>query len=248
MPGEPLTGGPAVEAFLFGKMPAHGDFVSRGLADETIEAGDAAIADAVARAIHDWDAEWDDVYVETPVWRFIATPGVLGPTWLAGVFMPSVDAVGRQFPLVGGFAATTMALLAETGSTGAALDAAEGALRQALLDVRPVDAVLAQLADIAAAQFGPARQAGDPAALFAAGLLSALEAAPWSPRALWWVAGGESELTLHSDGPLTGEMLAGLFRRAPTPQADLREAADSAVADMVSSPDADADGAEVRQA
>ena len=40
--------GAGVAAFLFGKLPAHGDFISRGLDDETIEAADAAMADIVA--------------------------------------------------------------------------------------------------------------------------------------------------------------------------------------------------------
>ena len=34
-----------------------------------------------------------------PIWRFALAPGVAGPLPMLGVMMPSVDRVGRQFPL-----------------------------------------------------------------------------------------------------------------------------------------------------
>jgi hypothetical protein len=71
---ESLTVECPVGAWLFGKMPAHGDFISRWLEDDAVAAGDAVIAEALAMAAHRWDSEWDEVYVETPVWRFMATP------------------------------------------------------------------------------------------------------------------------------------------------------------------------------
>lgn len=39
-------------------------------------------------------------YLTSPVWRFAIAPGVLGPEGLGGVMMPSVDRVGRYFPLI----------------------------------------------------------------------------------------------------------------------------------------------------
>jgi type VI secretion system protein ImpM len=42
---------------------------------------------------------WLDRYLTAPVWRFILTPGVLGARGWAGVLLPSVDRVGRYFPL-----------------------------------------------------------------------------------------------------------------------------------------------------
>ncbi|BCW90488.1 hypothetical protein sos41_36580 [Alphaproteobacteria bacterium SO-S41] len=200
--------------WLFGKMPAHGDFISRGLDDETVEAGDCAVAEAIAAASAHWDMQWDDVYVETPVWRFLATPGALGRDWLTGVFIPSVDAVGRQFPLLAGFAAPTLALLARPEATAAALDEAEALARSALLDALSVDTVLGGLADIAARAFGAdAAAKGDPIAIFAGDMLRHMESAPWGAQSLWWVAGDTTQLKL--EGALSGETLAQLFRRAP---------------------------------
>lgn len=200
--------------WLFGKMPAHGDFISRGLDDETVEAGDGAVAEAIAAASAHWDMQWDDVYVETPVWRFLATPGALGRDWLTGVFLPSVDAVGRQFPLLAGFAAPTLALLARPEATAAALDEAEALARAALLEALSVDTVLGALAEIAARAFGPGAAAmGDPIAVFAGDMLRHMESSPWGAQSLWWVAGEATQLRL--EGALSGETLAQLFRRAP---------------------------------
>lgn len=218
MSGDFVIGALAVAPWLFGKMPAHGDFISRGLDDETVEAGDGAVAEAVALAMSHWDLAWDEVYVETPVWRFLAAPGVMGRDWLAGVFLPSVDAVGRQFPLLAGFAAPTLALLARWDATSRALDEVEALARAALLDGLSVDAVLGQLGEIGERLFGPAAAAqGDPVAVFAGDLLRQMEATPWGAQSLWWVAGGEERLTL--EGALNGEALTRLFRRAPEPLA-----------------------------
>jgi len=39
------------------------------------------------------------VYLVSPLWRFVLAPGVCGPNAAAGVVMPSIDRVGRYFPL-----------------------------------------------------------------------------------------------------------------------------------------------------
>lgn len=218
-------------------MPAHGDFVSRGMDDETVASGDTVLAEAIALAAHRWDAQWDDVYIETPVWRFMATPGVFGAMWTAGIFMASVDAVGRQYPLVSGFAAQTLALLAHGPATTAALDEAEAVARAALLDLLPIDAAHERLDDIAVKAFGDAPLAlGQPAG-FAVRQLSRLEAKPWTPESVWWVAGGGSELRLQIEGALTREALSQLFRPAAAPQATemAAEAVGSSPADAPSS-------------
>ena len=37
--------------------------------------------------------------MNSPIWRFVLLPGVIGEWMWAGVMMPSVDRVGRHFPL-----------------------------------------------------------------------------------------------------------------------------------------------------
>ncbi len=204
---------PGIAPFLFGKMPAHGDFISRGLDDETIEAADAAVAEAVTIAALKWDYRWDDVYVETPVWRFIAAPGVLGRDWTAGVFMASVDAVGRQFPLIAGFSSASLALIARGEVLTAVLDETETLARNALLEASSVDTLLAAL-DGAARRFAPA-ELTDPGEAFAAAALGCAQSAAWSAEGLFWVAGSQAIEPVALSGPLAGETLAALFQPAP---------------------------------
>ena len=43
--------------------------------------------------------QWLPIYLESPVWRFELAAGVCGQTEVVGLFLPSVDRVGRYFPL-----------------------------------------------------------------------------------------------------------------------------------------------------
>ena len=218
--------GAGVAPFVFGKLPAHGDFISRGLDDETIEAADAAVAEAITLAALRWDYRWDDIYVETPVWRFVAAPGVLGREWTAGVFMASVDAVGRQFPLVAGFSAPTLALIARGDTLAAALDDAESCARAALLEGRSVDAVLAAF-EAAARRFEP-QPSDDPGEAFAAAALLRGHAAGWAPEGVFWVAGAPALMPVTVTGALSGETLSGLFIPLPAPEPALEPALEPA--------------------
>jgi len=42
---------------------------------------------------------WLDIYLTSPVWRFALSAGCCGPDTILGVLIPSVDKVGRYFPL-----------------------------------------------------------------------------------------------------------------------------------------------------
>lgn len=211
-----------VAAFLFGKLPAHGDFISRGLDDDAIEAADAAVAEAVTIAALHWDHRWDDVYVETPVWRFLAAPGVIGREWTAGIFMASVDAVGRQFPLVAGFSAPNLALIARSDVLTAALDEAEALARTALIEGHSVDTALAAF-ERAARRFDP-QSCADPGEAFAAAALARAQSASWSAEGLFWVAGATTLDPVPVSGALGGEALAKLFQPLPLAPAAPMEA------------------------
>jgi type VI secretion system protein ImpM len=81
----------------YGKLPSLGDFASRRLDTGFIDPGGLL---ALREAAPD---TWLDDYLSSPSWRFLLTPGVLpgaaGSSGWAGVLMPSVDRVGRYFPL-----------------------------------------------------------------------------------------------------------------------------------------------------
>lgn len=89
---------PAQPGF-FGKLPCRGDFVSRRLSRRFIDHWDTWLQSAVASTRERLGAEWLDLYLTSPIWRFGFAGGLLGePAWV-GVLMPSVDKVGRYFPL-----------------------------------------------------------------------------------------------------------------------------------------------------
>jgi type VI secretion system protein ImpM len=45
---------------------------------------------------------WPEFYLTSPLWRFALASGACGPNAVGGVMMPSVDGVGRYFPLMVG--------------------------------------------------------------------------------------------------------------------------------------------------
>jgi type VI secretion system protein ImpM len=83
----------------YGKLPGLGDFASRRLPDEFIQKWDGWLQQVISSAQAGLGEEWLDRYLTMPIWRFAALPGVIGTSGWAGVLMPSVDRVGRQFPL-----------------------------------------------------------------------------------------------------------------------------------------------------
>jgi type VI secretion system protein ImpM len=88
-----------VTAGWFGKIPALGDFASRRLSPAFIHAWDDWLQRGFAASRAQLGADWLANYLNSPIWRFALMPGVCGPEAWAGLVMPSVDKVGRHFPL-----------------------------------------------------------------------------------------------------------------------------------------------------
>ena len=84
---------------FFGKVTSHGDFVARRLPAEFIQAWDGWLQAALQASRSDLGGRWLSTYLSSPLWRFVLAPGVCGAHAWAGVLMPSVDRVGRHFPL-----------------------------------------------------------------------------------------------------------------------------------------------------
>lgn len=84
---------------FYGKVPYLGDFVSRRLPAELVEPWDQWLQESLVATRGQLGAQWLDVYLTSPLWRFVLSPGVAGQGAWAGVLMPSVDRVGRYFPL-----------------------------------------------------------------------------------------------------------------------------------------------------
>ncbi len=92
---------PSRVAGWHGKLPALGDFATRRLDAGFVEPWDAWLSHGLAQ-LHQQPG-WLDAYLASPSWRFLLLPGVLpgaaGEHCWAGVLMPSVDRVGRYYPL-----------------------------------------------------------------------------------------------------------------------------------------------------
>jgi type VI secretion system protein ImpM len=88
-----------VEVGLFGKLPSHGDFLRRRASDAFVSAWDAWLQDCMAASRSALGERWLEVYLTSPAWRFTGAAGACGPAPVAGVMVPSVDRVGRYFPL-----------------------------------------------------------------------------------------------------------------------------------------------------
>lgn len=84
---------------FYGKVPAVGDFVTRRLPGSFVHDWDQWLQGALAASREQLAERWLDAYLTSPIWRFALSPGLCGESGWAGIVMPSVDRVGRYFPL-----------------------------------------------------------------------------------------------------------------------------------------------------
>ncbi len=84
---------------FFGKIPSLGDFVTRDLPREFLDTWDDWLQQSIAGSKTALGDAWLNTYLTSPIWRFVLLPGVCGESGWAGILMPSVDKVGRYFPL-----------------------------------------------------------------------------------------------------------------------------------------------------
>ncbi|MEO5697678.1 MAG: type VI secretion system-associated protein TagF [Burkholderiaceae bacterium] len=83
----------------FGKIPNLGDFALRRLPDDFVRPWDDWLHDGMAQLRAASGAPWSAAYLVAPILRFWIAPGRLGDRGWAGLLMPSVDRVGRYYPL-----------------------------------------------------------------------------------------------------------------------------------------------------
>jgi type VI secretion system protein ImpM len=83
---------------IFGKLPAKRDFVSYNIPRPFLNGWESWLQAAIADSRHAMGDNWVHVFLTQPIWRFWCGPGVFGQA-AAGAIMPSVDGVGRYFPL-----------------------------------------------------------------------------------------------------------------------------------------------------
>lgn len=84
---------------FFGKLPTLGDFISRRLPRHFIDPWDQWLQSSMRASQEIHGDDWLSLFLVSPFWRFAISPGICGDTAWAGVIMPSVDRVGRYYPL-----------------------------------------------------------------------------------------------------------------------------------------------------
>jgi type VI secretion system protein ImpM len=82
-----------------GKLPQHGDFVSRRVRPEFREPWDRWLAAVLVKSRERLRERWQDAFLQAPAWRFVLVPGALSAEAWAGLLVPSVDSIGRYYPL-----------------------------------------------------------------------------------------------------------------------------------------------------
>jgi len=167
-------------AILFGKLPAHGDFVARGLGAAERDALDAWLAGSLADARAGSGDDFAEMYDRAPPWRFAWDDG---GTWTAGAMAPSIDGIGRRYPVmvaVRGLAADTV---------GGAAAAAESLIYDALAGGRTADA-------LAGAMAAAPRSPG----------------AEWTREAGWWTVDEQGSVAMRVDGAMPAGLIGTMLR------------------------------------
>ena len=83
---------------LFGKLPQKRDFMSVNLPHAVLNPFETWLQSAVAASRQEIGRNWENYFLVAPIWRFWLGKEILG-TACTGCLMPSVDQVGRYFPL-----------------------------------------------------------------------------------------------------------------------------------------------------
>jgi type VI secretion system protein ImpM len=213
-----MSAGPkSVATGWYGKVPARGDFVSRGIEPALLAVWDAWLQSGLKHAAQALGpADFELRLRGFPPWRWLAWPD--GPTGdpCAGVLVASQDRVGRAFPLL--------------------LQQHLAGERLARLGWLEIDAALARLSQAATAAADPVHGVAFEAALSALGNVfdasaparaparkrhSALQLLANSPgtASLWWTAPAEhtAPVPLGESWPPHTELLLDLLGAAPGP-------------------------------
>ncbi len=90
---------PLTEVGFYGKLPCRGDFLQRRAPQDFVDVWDAWLQECLHETRQRLQDAWLDTYLTGPVWRFVLSSGVCGDGAYAGILVPSVDRVGRYFPL-----------------------------------------------------------------------------------------------------------------------------------------------------
>jgi type VI secretion system protein ImpM len=158
-------------AGLFGKLPARRDFVARDLPQRFLDGFEPWLQAALAQSRETLGAAWLDHYLAAPIWRFWLSAPVFGIA-AQGALMPSVDGIGRYFPLLVAAVSPPGEAIAPPGPEAEPWFAR---VEAALLSALDEDGRLDPVVDAVRALPSPPRGRGTP---------------PAGPLTIWWTRGG----------------------------------------------------------
>jgi type VI secretion system protein ImpM len=83
---------------LYGKLPTKRDFIALGASRDFLNTWEPWLQSGVSASQSTLGKKWQDAFLRAPIWRFWLGADLCG-TSAIGAFMPSLDKVGRYFPL-----------------------------------------------------------------------------------------------------------------------------------------------------
>jgi type VI secretion system protein ImpM len=83
---------------LYGKLASKRDFIALSTPREFLAVWEPWIQGAVSASMLRLGAEWKPTFLMAPIWRFWLGSDLCGAA-VIGAFMPSLDGIGRYFPL-----------------------------------------------------------------------------------------------------------------------------------------------------
>jgi type VI secretion system protein ImpM len=83
---------------LYGKLPMKRDFISVSTPHAFLERWEPWLQGGISASRVALGPQWQDIFLRAPIWRFWLGTEICGVPAM-GSFMPSVDGVGRFFPL-----------------------------------------------------------------------------------------------------------------------------------------------------
>lgn len=226
-----------MNAGLYGKLPAKRDFVAFNTPRAFLGVWEPWLQAGVAISRQILGERWREAYLSAPIWRFWLGADFCGESVL-GAFMPSIDGVGRYFPLTV-FAGESAGALPppEIEPNKEWFDAVETILLDALQPEHDFERLAASVAALAAPIQTPPDTAVAGIALLADGailvrdfgdeLALAFRAArrfghrrAFAGQSFWWTIGGEDfqpAALIETGLPRPerfAEMLTGSFDRS----------------------------------
>lgn len=189
---------------LFGKLGSKRDFIAVATPRKFLEVWEPWTQACLSASRHQLGDSWQNAFLTAPVWRFWLGAEICG-TSVAGAIMPSLDAVGRYYPLTLHAIAdeATSIALPDTDAQDSWYEEAERFLLATLDPAADFDATAAALEQIRPAALQPetATDFGGTGDLtgtvpgddgFAASLTTLRSANPgiYAAGTFWWTAGG----------------------------------------------------------